>query len=96
MLTAVAGFGSPTLRKRHRGGEKMAKKKGKFTEEILEFLEMLAAEKKGPLRKIINDLLKAAHEVDAHLEITGKEPEGYMAWATGGDWVLEDDEEEDA
>jgi len=73
----------------------MSKKDGKFSEEILEFLEMLPAEKKGQLRKIVNDLLRVAHEAGAHLEFSKEEPPGYMHWATGGDWGSEDEEEED-
>lgn len=54
-------------------------KKVKFSDAILKVLETLAAEDKGKLRKIINDLLKAAYANDAHLQFTD-EPEGYMDW----------------
>lgn len=58
---------------------KIEDKKVKFSDEILEMFETMAAEHKGKLRKIINDLLKAAHASGAHLSLT-EEPEGYMEW----------------
>jgi hypothetical protein len=54
-------------------------KEVKFSDEILEMLEVAAAEHKGALRKIINDILRAAHQSGAYLKFT-EEPEGYMEW----------------
>jgi hypothetical protein len=58
----------------------MKEKKVKFNEDILEYLEVIEAERKSSLSKIVNDLLRVAWENDAHLEFTGEEPEGYMEW----------------
>jgi hypothetical protein len=57
-------------------------KKPRFSEEALETLRMIAAERKGQLRKIVNQLLRAAHESNAELQFS-QEPPGYSAWVDG-------------
>jgi hypothetical protein len=60
--------------------EDKKKKKGKFSEDILETLDLIAAEKKGELRRITNDLLKVSHTTGAYLEFNTCDDSDYMAW----------------